>query len=1511
MTRPTGTEADERERMIRELLARRGVARRPTGIPRRAPDARVPLSPLQEGLWYLDSLDPGNPAYVLYIAVRLSGRVDLAALRGAVAAVVARHEALRTAVVARAGVPEQVVLDHVDCDVTVDDLTDRPADTREQAAVALVQAEVETGFDLDRAPLMRVRLIRLDEAEHVLALCLHHIVADERSLGIVLGEILTGYQRIQAGGPPPPPPTAQFPDYVLWQRAALGGRADELRRFWAARLADAQVLELPTDRPRPPVQTFAGATAPFTLAAELTAAVDALARRAGVTRFMIVMTAVQVVLSRWSGQSDICVGSPVATRSIPESQEIVGLLVNSVVFRTDLSGDPTLAEALDRVRRTCVEALAHAELPLHEVVGLAGQPRDPSRNPLFQVMCVVNPTTRVAGTGGLAVRPVNVGRRTSRLDLTVMVYETDPALSGLVDYNTDLFDAQTIRRFIDRLRQVLHALTADPHRRLSELDVIGPAERRELAAWSGTDRDHAPAATLTDLIRARAAADPDAPAVLAADRSAPVLSYGELDSRADRLARLLRAAGVGPEVPVGLALPPGPAAVVAIVGILRAGGAYLPMDPANPAARLEALLDDARAPLTVTAPAHAGRFAGRAVLVVDELTGLPVDSGAVPDAPPDGGLPAGHPDQLAYVIYTSGSTGTPKGVMVSHRSAVNLARAFVELHDIRPGDRLLMLPPLSFDASVGDLFPALISGATLVTHGRPAELTGPELLRLAAEHGITMVDTAVALWTRWVADLADQPPRTDTPLRVLMVGGEAAPTSAVRGWVRATGGGIRVYNHYGPTEATVCATTYATVDAAELPGLNHLPIGRPLPGVRVHVLDAALRPVPVGVPGELYVGGAAPARGYLGAPKATAERFVPDPFGAPGARLYRTGDLARWRSDGTLEFLGRTDRQVKIRGYRIELGEVEAACADQPGVARAAVVARDDGRGPRLVAYLVPAAGADAPDPADIRGALRRRLPEHLVPSAFVVLPELPLTPHGKLDQAALPAPDEHARAVEYVPPRTPTERALAAIWADLLGVDRVGAHDSFADLGGHSLLAGPMIARVGADLGVELPVRALFDAPDLAGLAERIDRYRAGEPASGSGTPARAGGPASDVEARARADAVLPDDLPVPNGDPAAVPEAVLVTGATGFLGAHLVADWLAHGTARLHCLVRADTPAAALARVADNLRRYGLWRDEYTDRLVGVPGDLGEPALGLSRRDFEALADSVDAVLHNGGLVNFLHPYQRLRPANVLGTREVLRLAGTGRPSAVHLVSTLGVFLTPARTGTVVRERDAPDDCAGLGDGYNATKWAADALARAARERGLRVSVYRPARITGHSRTGVGNADDYFSRLLKTFVQLGAVPEIVDDEADLAPVDYVAAGIGWLSRQPDRLGGDFHFYNNRTISFPDLAAALTDFGYPVTVLPYERWRAALLARPDAALAPFAPLFGPVPPRRTQPTFDCTVTETALASAGLVCPPADADLIHTYLAWYVQTGFLDPPARRPGVPTPSEGGTS
>ncbi|WP_329102161.1 amino acid adenylation domain-containing protein [Micromonospora sp. NBC_01699] len=1478
------TEVDSaaRERLIRELLARRGVvsARRPNTIPPRSPGARIPLSPLQEGLWFLDRLDPGSGAYTMAVAARITGPLDAAALRRSVDAVQDRHEALRTVFELRDGRTEQVVLPPGDprirIPIEVNDVSAEPGD-REALADALARRCIDLGFDLERGPLVRVQSTRIEPDGHLVVLSLHHIVADERSLSIVFGEVVDGL----LDGPAADPPPVQYPDYVLWRQQALdAGETRRQREFWAGQLAGASgALELPTDRPRPAVQTFAGATHPFELPAELTAALDGLARRTGSTRFMLLLTALQVLLQRWTGEDDICVGSPVTTRSNPDLESVVGLMVNSLALRTDLSGDPTLAVAAQRVRRTCVDSLDHADLPLHQVVELAELPRDPSRNPLFQVMCVVNPPVEERESSALTVRPLVFGRDTARMDLTVLFYETSPSMSGLVDYNTDLFDAATVRRFTDRLQLVLRALTGDPDRRLSELDLLGPDDRRDLAGWNDTG-DEPSGACLAELIRARALIAPDAPAVVDGEH---VLSYGELNRRAGRLARRLRRAGVGPEVPVGLVLPAGTAAVVGILGILRAGGAYLPLDPGHPPARLLALLADAGAPVVLVDPADAPRFADHpgTVLSIDDTD---VTDSDVTDSD-DGPLPVTRPDQLAYVIYTSGSTGTPKGVMVTHRTAVNLTRAFVDLHGIGPDDRLLMLPPLSFDASVGDLFPALVAGAALVVHRRPAELTGPDLLTFCAEQGITLVDTAAALWVRWVADLADAAPRTDTGLRALMIGGEAAPTGAVRGWADATGGTVRIYNHYGPTEATVCATTYATVDAGELPGLGQLPIGRPVAGVRVHLLDARLRPVPVGFTGEVYVGGTAPARGYLGAPGLTAQRFVADPYGPQGSRLYRTGDLARHRSDGTLEFLGRTDRQVKIRGHRIDLGEVEVACAAQPGVARAAVTVRDDGTGPRLVAYLVAAVEA-APTPAVVRAGLRERLPDYLVPAHVVLLPELPLNSHGKLDLAALPAPADRPADADHVPPRTPTERALAGIWAGLLDSDRVGARDNFFDLGGHSLLAGPLAARITAELGVDVPLRALFETADLAGLAERIDRARAGH-AGGRLDPDRV-----------RDDARLPDDVAagLPAEQPAAVPETVLVTGATGFLGAHLLADWLAHSRAELHCLVRAGTPQAAFDRVRDNLLRYGLWRDEYAGRLVGVPGDLGEPGLGLDRRDFDALADRTDLVLHNGGLVNFLMPYDRLRPANVNGTLEVLRLATAGRPTAVQVVSTLGVFLTPDRVGGTVLETDNPDDPTGLGDGYNATKWAADALVRAARARGLTVGVHRPARITGHAGTGVGNADDYFSRLLKTFVQLGAVPEIPDDHADLAPVDYVGRAIGHLSRQPGHRNDDFHYYNNHTISFADLTGALHGFGYPVEPVPYDRWRAALLARPDVALAPFTPLFGEQAPRRTQPFFDCARTEAALAPAGITCPPADPALLHTYLAWYVRTGFLDPP---------------
>ncbi|SCL14529.1 amino acid adenylation domain-containing protein/thioester reductase domain-containing protein [Micromonospora nigra] len=1504
----------DRERLIRELMARRGLATatRPAGIPRRSPGTRVPLSPMQEGMWFLDRLQPGNPAYVLNQAVAITGRLDLAALQSALDEVVAAHDALRTRFVERNGAVEQVVLPADDpaarCRLVVEDLTTVPRTGREAAVVAAVRRESETPFDLGRAPLVRVRVGRLDVEEHLLVVSLHHIVADERSLDIVLTGLLDGHRRRLTGAATSPaPPAVHFPDYVLWQHDRLAGAAaDRLRSFWADRLAGSSgLLDLPTDRPRPATQTFPGRTHGFAVADDLVAALDSLAHRTGCTRFMILLAGLQVLLARLGGTDDVCVASPVTLRTDAEQQQMVGLLVNSLPLRTDLAGDPTLAEALARVRGTCVASLAHAELPFERIVETVRLPRDLSRNPLFQVMLVLNQAGVAGPRAGLAVRPVSVLRETSRLDLTVAVHESPAGLSGLVDYNTDLFDQATIDRFVDRFRSVLWALATRAHLRLSELDLTGPAERRDLAAWNATDRAYPAGVGLHELVSARAAADPQAPALLDVspdEPDRPALTYGRLDADADRLAAHLCRLGVRPDEPVGLALAAGRAAVTGLLAILKAGAGYLPLDPTHPPARLRALLTaagttvcltDADLAATIAAPPDEPDdqpYAGT-VLAVD-TDGLPVGTAGRTvdtDGPPVDGGPAGdpppvaprqvHPDQLAYVIHTSGSTGTPKGVMVSHRTAVNLALAFADLHGIGPGDRLLMLPPLSFDASVGDLFPALVSGAAIVVHRQPAAITGAGLTELCRTHGLTLVDTAAPLWARWVGDLAAQPDAVDVgPLRAMMVGGEAVDLETVRRWAGLTAGRVTLHNHYGPTEATVCATTYATVDANELPGLTRLPIGRPVPNVRVHVLDADLRPVPIGLVGEVFVGGTAPARGYLGNAAETAGSFVPDPYGPPGSRLYRTGDLARHRADGTLEFLGRTDQQVKIRGHRIEIGEVEAACATLPGVRRTAVVVDHAPAGPRLVAYMV---GDDTvPDGPAARTALRRRLPEHLVPACFVRVPDLPTNRHGKLDLAALPRPEETDRPA-HEPPTTPTEKALADIWAELLDTGPVGRQDNFFDLGGHSLLAASVVTRIRAALGVDLPLRELFSTADLAGLAAVLD---------GAGPTADAGGDLLRAEAR------LADDLAVPPGVPAAPPRSVLCTGATGFLGAYLLADWLAASTATVHCLVRADTPAAALDRVRANLHRYGLWRPEYADRLVGVPGDLGAPRLGLTGVDFAELGERLDAIVHNGGVVNFVQPYPALRPANVGGTLEVLRLATTGRPSAVHFVSTLGVFVTPSRTGTLVREGDVPADCDGLHDGYNGSKWVADALVRAARERGLPVGVHRPARITGDAGSGVGNTDDFFSRLLKTCVQLGAVPEI-DDPADLAPVDYVGAGIGHLTRTGST--ADHHYYNNRTMSYAALADALASFGYPVTLVAYPRWRAALLDRPDAALARFAPLFGADTPVRTQPDFDCTGTETVLAAAGITCPAADERLLHTYLAAFVAAGFLDPPPGR------------
>jgi amino acid adenylation domain-containing protein/non-ribosomal peptide synthase protein (TIGR01720 family) len=1105
----------------RALLARRlrergfDLARLPI-LPRDRSRDPVPLSFAQERLWILDRIDPGSAAaYAEPYTAALAGEVAAPALAAALTELVRRHEALRTTFPERDGGPVQLVGPPAPQPLPRVDLRALPAAARQAARDRLLADEARRPFALAAGPLVRARLVHLadgggggdaaGEGEHLLVLNLHHIVCDATSLRVVAGELGRLYAAARRGAPSPlPAPPIQYADFSEWQREWLAaGALDRQLGYWRDRLAGAPtLLEPPGDRPRPPLRSGRGGARRFALGAASARGLRELARGEGATPFMILLAAFQVLLARHTGRRRLLVGTPVANRQRPELAELVGFLVNTLVLDADLAGDPSFRDHLRAVRDAALEAFAHQDLPFARLVEELRPERAPNATPLVQVMLIVQ-RREAAGAGdperaGFALRRLDNG--TAKFDLTLILDEGEEGIDGQIDYDADLFEASTVDRLAARFATLVEGVVADPDRPVGALPLLPPDERRQALAEARGDEAPWPAVRgVHELFEERAARDPGSPAVIAVAAggdSRSALTYGELERRSARLARRLRRLGVGPDVPVVLCADRSAAAIVGLLAVLRAGGAYVPLDPELPAERFARLAEETGATVRLAAGDAARRlppFGGTTVTIDDDAGGDEEGS-----APP----PAVSPDQLAYVIFTSGSTGRPKGVLVPHRGLINLCAAFQAHHGLLPGDRLLMVPPLAFDASAGDVFPVLALGAALVLHPNPAALSGADLVALCRAHGIGVVDAPVALWSQWVEDLAARGEAgLEEVFRAFMVGGESLPLERVRTWERLTAGRVPLFNHYGPTEATVCATSCRLGGARPARrDKTAAPIGRPLDNVSAYLLDRRGLPVPPGVPGEVALGGAGVARGYRGRPAATAERFVPDPFAErPGARLYRTGDLARRVPGGELEFLGRTDQQLKIRGVRIEPAEVEHVLAEHPAVAEAGVVARDDGPGGRwLVAYLVPAAGA-RPAAGELRALLRGRLPEAMVPGAYVAVPALPLTANGKLDRGALPPPGGEgtlALSEPYVAPASDLERRIAEVWRELLGVGEVGVADNFFDLGGNSLLLLRAQGRLSAALGREVPTVELFRHPTVAELAAFLAGGEAAEPA-------------------------------------------------------------------------------------------------------------------------------------------------------------------------------------------------------------------------------------------------------------------------------------------------------------------------------------------------------------------------------------------------------------------------------
>jgi amino acid adenylation domain-containing protein/thioester reductase-like protein/non-ribosomal peptide synthase protein (TIGR01720 family) len=1860
-------------------------------IPTVSRKGSLPLSFAQQRLWFLDQLLKGEGGpYNSSAGIRLHGAFDPDALQRAVNALVARHETLRTRFVSETGSPSQVVEPHLDCPITIVDLTRLDEASRTRAVKREALDEAGRPFDLSRGPQLRVRLLRLAAADHVLLWTLHHIVTDGWSMGIFMKELSQLYAAMSEERTASLPPLAiQYADFACWQREwmASGSMQSQLG-YWRSQLADLPALQLPTDRARPAVQTFQGATHVFSFDADFTAKLHRLAAGQGASLFMTLLTAFVALMKRYTGQSDIALASPIANRNRRELEAIIGFFVNTLVLRVHVDGDPTFTELLAETRRVTLDAYANQDVPFERIVEELQPDRDLAKNPLVQVVFALqNAPMAPLEFPGLAMSPLESEQNFVRFDLECHIWEIDQGLHGRMLFNTDLFQPATIERLVEHFRSLLSSALEDTSLHLSRVPLLLAEETAIIEAANATTVPRVVSETVLDLFAAQVKSVPTEVALSFGGR---LMTYRELDLRSDQVASKLRRDGVAAGALIGICVERSFEQVVGALGVMKAGAAFVPLDPDYPLERLRFMIEDSGAILVATQTSLSTRVAqvASAWMTLDQLGD---DGSSIATLGVDTPRPRG--EDLAYMIYTSGSTGLPKGVELTHSGLCNLAHSQREVFGLTGGHRVLQFASFSFDAAVWDLVMALCWGGRLCMARSEDQLPGEPLLEVLRAHEITHVILPPSA-------LSVMPDVALPALEVLVVGGEACPVEVARRWAP----GRRFFNAYGPTEATVAATISRWDGQDEV----RVAIGRPLANTYVRVLDSEGQQSPVGVPGELYIGGAGLACGYHRRPELTAERFVADPYLLNG-RLFRTGDVVRWRTDGQLEFLGRNDDQVKVRGYRIELGEVEHALRSHPEVRDAVVVAQG---GHKLVGYIVASPASDAdpglaqahveqwqqlydetyrqspsdedpmwrlvgwnssytsrpmpreemeewveqavdrikelrpqrvleigcgtglllsrlapecaryvgtdfsaraveevkaycatlpnsrqidvwqreaddfsgiqpasfdlvvlnsvtqylPDRAylqrvltgalgalmpgghlfvgDVRSlplldayhasvqlarapkertreALARRvrdsvtheeelllapdlfvdlarksgcevvieiqrgkhhneltrfryqailrrseaqpsakiswlewshhecghgwnldlvertlldnrpavlalrgvpnarlseematldwlrgeagveihevgrwrahlsglpqgvdpeelwsigdrhdyrvvirvdssdpasmevaflsqgslearwslepavgpsakgirdaneplravagihliprlrehlskmLPEHMIPSVLVPMPELPLTHAGKVDRSALPDPEARRHESAYVAPRTPTEQRIAAIWCELLAVERVSLHDDFFSIGGHSLLATQVVARLQDAFELHVPVRTLFARPTVMGCARVIDLART------IGIEDALAEETLDLVAEADLPASIQPRSEVLEGEDS--PRAILLTGATGFLGAYLLRDLISRTRAIVYCLVRCRDAEDGMRRLLENAARYELPTSQLADRVVVVCGDLGARRLGLDDETYDRVANAVEMILHNGAQLNSVLPYVALRASNVAGTEELIRLACTAASKTLHYVSTLGIFGDASHLGQIITEEEPVTFTDRLSSGYVETKWVAERMVLNAKARGLVTTIHRPGAIVGDSVTGAWNTDDFMCQFIRGCIDIGIYPDLAHSPLLMTPVDYVSKAIVENILRPECRNRAFHLTGTGP-SADELFGWLGELGHPVERVGYNNWLQAVARRiavdPGHSLAPLLPVFSPwavngpaaaVIPERfdvKMPQYNCSVTEAALARVGLVRPDVGFDLVARYVRWFWRAGFLSP----------------
>ncbi|MEG4490496.1 amino acid adenylation domain-containing protein [Microcoleus sp. D3_18_C4] len=1434
------------------------------------------LSPQQKYLWLLQQ---DSPAYRIQSAILIEGSLQTYRLKKALEKVSDRHEILRTSFQGKTGlkIPIQVISEHSSVSWNSVNLREVTPQEQEAKLEDIFQQEKSALFNFDRNPVWRLSLITLSSERHILLVSLPALCADSRTLKNLVQEISQCYAAC-LHGEEITDEVVQYIQFSEWQNELLEDEeAAEGKEYWTGHNYSALAsLRLPLEN------RLINAPAQFTpqafevkLELALLVQVEAIARQYNTSLSTFLLACWKILIWRLIGQSEIAVGVAFDGRKYEELEPALGLFAKFLPLRGQLTENFSFAETLQQIQQQEREAYKYQEY---------FSPEDIGNSSGFPFGFEFEEHLEKHSASGVDFSIYKQYACCDRFKVKLSCHRQNDSLAAEFHYDPIFLADNSIRCLAEQFYALVQSVATNPQTAIDKLEMLSDRARHQLLVeFNSTKADYQLDKCVHQLFEEQAERWPHRIAAVCENQQ---ITYSELNARANKIAHYLQQLGIKPEVIVGICADRSLEAIAGILGILKAGGAYLPLDPAMPTERLALLVQNAQTPVLLTQQHLIKNLPETQAHIVCLDTDLPSFSPTT--------FVSASPENLAYIIYTSGSTGTPKGVAIEHRQLLNYLHGIQEKLNLPSGANYATVSTFAADLGNTVIFPALCSGGCLHIISQERATDSESMGAYFQQHSI---DCLKIVPSHLKALLSASNASQILPKKRLILGGEPLMWNLIE-TIQKYNPDCSIFNHYGPTETTVGVLTYQVKMQGDRISQT-VPLGRPLPNTQIYLLDSHLQPVPVGVAGELYIAGAGLARGYLNQPELTAEKFIGNSLTQePETRLYKTGDLARYLPDGNIEFIDRVDRQVKLRGFRIELGEIEAALSHHPSVREAAVLLQENEPGnQRLVAYIVSHSKLSVQDSQlieSLRSFLKEKLPEYMIPSAFVLLKALPLTPNGKIDRQALPAPSIAANFTDtFVGPRTAGEEILAGIWSQLLNLKQVGIHDNFFDLGGHSLLITQLLAKVREIFQVELPLRVLFESPTVAGLAEKIEIQQGGNTA-GDRTAS------FDINAEVVLDPAIRPATPL--SEPNTEPACIFLTGATGFLGAFLLRDLLQQTQAEIYCLVRSADAKSAKKRIQSSLKSYLIWDETSSDRIIPIAGDLSQPLLGLSEEQFRVLASKIDVIYHNGAFVKFTYPYSVLKPANVLGTQEVLRLASQSKLKPVHLISTISVFSARGESGIkVVREEDELTPGESLKGAYTQTKWVAEKLVEVARDRGIPVSIYRPGRISGDSQTGACNPSDLLYRLIAGCVQLGCAPD--DDKLmNVAPVDYVSRAIVHLSSQKELLGKTFHLVNTQSFQMSELLGWIGSMGYPIKRVSSEAWQAEIINRagnsPDHALYPLVGLFSEKVSEAEMPQsgtlhFDCQNTLDGLATTDITCPQADANLFRTYFSYLADCGLI------------------